>query len=176
MTDDIRRQIRARQLMAFTNNPEFISELVQDGVSTPERHENQLGPTVGPEINPHDMGSGPGQQHLRPLKGDQDFRDTRLDPDLRQASLDRFAALSANDQTLQSFDQQLTQAFNAVRVLKQSAQQLSSRMQQERDDPELSQLANEIARIIDLAVEPWLLEVEGYFDLIADKTVEGEQE
>lgn len=179
MDEGMRRQLRARQLLAreaTISDPMYISELLQDGVQVPERHENQLGPTVGPEINPHQMGTGPGQQHMRPLPFDPDMN-LANDPDLRlgSAESDRFAAISAYDQVLQSFDQQLTQAFSAVRVLKQSAQQLNARLQQEKDAPDLAQIANEIANIIDQAVEPWLLEVEAYFDLVAEKTVEGEQ-
>ncbi len=179
MDEAMRRQIRARQLLAreaTISDPMYISELLQDGVQVPERHENELGPTVGPEVNPHQMGTGPGMQHMRPLPFDPDMN-LKNDPDLRLGSgeADRFAAISAYDQVLQAFDQQLTQAFSAVRVLKQSAQQLNSRLQQERDAPDLAQIANEIANIIDQAVEPWLLEVEAYFDLVAEKTVEGEQ-
>ena len=184
ISEQTRRNLRARQLMGRQGSigQELSSDLRRDQVKTLDRYDTQLGQTVVPEISPNWHGVGPGEKHSEHLSHDDDFHEVERDQDLRMSSvteeenLKRFAALSAFDQVLQSFDTQLTACFTSVRTLKQFANQLKVRMSREQQNPQLSEIAGEIYLIIDTAVEPWLLEVESYFNKIADQTVEGVQE
>jgi hypothetical protein len=182
MTEDFRRQLRARQLLSTPGDFQPIDKLhpLQDPdleqdmeIQDPRgyQHNQQDGPvnTIFPKI----LGPQPRTKMRTLPKGPRKPVTPR--EKLRNRLLQPVAAVDADEQPILAFDNQMTVVHNSLRTLRRNAEAMAHAISaQSNHHDSAATSAKNIVQLISQVLEPWFLQVDNEFDNLLGGTSQGE--
>lgn len=172
MTEEARRQLRARQLLGAVDmeHPATIDygALPDPDLDIQDPRGNQGNSVDGPTVFPMIRGPQP-RMHTRVLNGDPDLRTAS-----GEESTDLIAAVTINDRMILAFDNQMSDTHTSLRGLRRAAENLVRDLGSQ-GNPEALNNAKEILDLISKVMEPWFMQLDDRLQKIVDVSTEAQQ-
>lgn len=179
MTEEFRRQLRARQLMAIPEAPLDRMRPLSDPDLTSDMDVRD------PRGYQHNQIDGPINTIFPRVYGPQPRTKVRVLPEavvdppsprkLLRRKLQPIAAVSAGDRSLMNFDNQMTIVHNAIRNLRHAAETMAREIStQDPSQNHEKQSSRNIVQLISAVLEPWYMQIEDEFNRLLEGTTEGE--
>jgi hypothetical protein len=134
----------------------------------------------GKTVFPNVTGPRPDREFMRILS-EEDIHPSLPDfehPSQVNASKELIAAVSASDQTILAFDNELTILHTALRRLRQKAERMAQSVRKQDDDPgnpdSPTEHANNVVQLITRIIEPWYMALDDEFNQLLSGTQQGE--
>jgi hypothetical protein len=197
LSEEQRREIRARQLLAEKDVRHLPLEEIQQGGPIRrdpvpdhdiyDRNDLDVRDPRGPQYNqvdgetvfPEMLGPRQDREFMRTLSEDDVHPGLpTFDPSTVNASKELIAAVSADDRTILAFDNHLTVLHTHIRRARQLAEQMAQSVRQQDDNPAApdspTSHAQNVVQMIARIIEPWFLALDDEFSKLLEGTVQGE--
>jgi hypothetical protein len=198
LSEEQRVSLRAKQLLAERQVRPLPLQQIQQGNGPIDRppvpdHDVQYDDDLdvrdprGPQYNlvdgktvfPNVTGPRPDREFMRILS-EEDVNPAipTFQPSEVNASKELVAAVSADDQTILAFDNELTVLHTTLRRLRQKAERMAQSVRKQDDDPAApespTEHANNVVQLITRIIEPWFMALDSEFSELLSGTIQGE--
>jgi hypothetical protein len=198
LSEEQRISIRAKQLLAERQVRPLPLQQLQEGnpVNRPPvpDHDIQYDKDIGRDPRgerfpnlvdgdatfPNVLGPAPDRMLMRTLS-EEDVHPALPDfehPSQVNASKEIIAAVSADDQTILAFDNEMTVLHTTLRRLRQKAERMSQSVRQQDDNPTApdspTSHATNVLQMLATIIEPWFSALDDEFNQLLSGTTQGE--